>query len=77
MESNLLIPVPKIDGAGAGVAGNDEGDSPPHRTSRMGGAFRLIGETADRALAVLSSNNDGRDRRVEEEGGGDRNESLP
>ena len=67
----------EIDGVGAGVAGNDKGDSPPHRTSRMGGSFRLFGKTADRTLAVLSSNNDGRDRRVEEEGGGDRNESLP
>ena len=68
---------PGTSAAGAGVAGKDEGDSPPHRTSRMGGSFRLFGKTADRTLAVLSSNNDGRDRRVEEEGGGDRNESLP
>jgi sorting nexin-1/2 len=46
--------------AEAGVAGNDESDSPADRTSGIGRAFRLIGETADRASAVLSSNNNGR-----------------
>ncbi|KAL3808502.1 hypothetical protein ACHAXA_008323 [Cyclostephanos tholiformis] len=55
----------EIDGVGmvgTDVAGeNDDGSSPAaDRPGGIGGAFRLIGETADRASAVLSSPHDER-----------------